>query len=505
MLLRILVLITLISLGLTTLTARAAGVGSTFVYEGRLWRDGETVSALADLQFRLFDARSGGERIGGILTRLSTPVLDGRFTARLNFGQDAFDGESRWIEIRVRHPAGSGPWVTLEPRQRIHAVPYAMFAARSAESANGPAGPPGPTGPTGPDGPAGPAGADGAQGPQGDPGPQGPQGDNGPQGAQGPQGQQGDAGPQGSRGQQGDQGPQGAQGPQGDAGPQGPQGAQGEQGAAGPQGAQGPQGDLGPQGPQGQQGEQGDQGPQGPQGDAGPQGAQGPQGDTGSQGPQGDVGPQGPQGDQGQQGAQGPPGNTGPQGPQGNAGPQGPQGDQGQQGSQGPQGNTGPQGPQGDQGPQGIPGPPGPAKAPAIYINLINDSAMLELTTSTDATWKVPASTTYGRVSALLDMTRLGSPTGATLVVVYSNTASSGTNLIGLTLNSTPQAAGTTVTAMTSSQATLVNSSSFPLVIEKELDVAELGTTKTWVQLALNLQASNFGPNVSSATLILYY
>src|SRR5688572_6172426 len=80
---RILIVITLIALGLATLTARAADVGHTFVYDGRLWRDGETVSAFADLQFRLFDARTGGERIGGILTRLSTPVLDGRFTARL--------------------------------------------------------------------------------------------------------------------------------------------------------------------------------------------------------------------------------------------------------------------------------------------------------------------------------------------------------------------------------------------------------------------------------------
>lgn len=436
---RLLMILALIAPSALTLSLRAADVGATFVYEGRLWRDGEPVSTFADLQFRMFDSPDAGQRIGGVVSRLSAPVIDGRFTAKLNFGEDAFDGEARWLEIRLRDPAGTGPWITLEPRQRIHAVPYAMFAVRSAESANGPQGAPGPQGPIGPTGPAGPAGADGAagaQGPQGDPGPQGPQGDTGPQGAQGAQG---DAGPQGP---QGDAGPQGAQGLQG------PQGEQGEQGATG---AQGPQGNTGPQGPQGVQGPQGDQGPQGAQG------AQGPQGDTGPQGPQGDTGPQGPQGDTGPQGAQGPAGD------------------------------------------------PAPAKAPAIYINLINHSTTLELTTSTSGAWKIPANSTYGRVSALLDMTRLGSPTGATLVVVYTNTATTGTNIIGLTLNNTPQPAGTTVTAVTSSQVTLANSSTYPQTIEQELDVEDLGSTKTWLQLALNLEASNVGPNVMSATLILYY
>jgi hypothetical protein len=415
MLTRISILLTVIALGLATLPTRAADVGDTFVYEGRLWRDGEAVSTFADLQFRLFDSPEAGERIGGIVTKPSAAVLDGRFTAKLNFGEDAFDGQARWIEIRLRDPAGSGPWITLEPRQRIHAVPYAMFAIRSAESANGPPGPPG---------------APGAQGPQG---------------------------------------------PIGPAGPTGPAGPAGADGADGADGAQGPQGDVGPQGPQG------DTGPQGPQG---------------AQGPQGDIGPQGPQGDTGVQG---------PQGPQGDTGPQGPQGNTGAQGAQGPQGDTGAQGPQGPQGDQGPPGDPAPAKAPALYINLINHSTTLEITTSAAVTWKIPANSSYGRVSALLDMTRLGSPTGATLVVVYTNTATTGTNIIGLTLNNSPQAAGTTVTPLTSSQVTMANSSSFPQTIEQELDLEDLGSTKQWLQLALNLQTSNVGPNIMSATLILYY
>jgi hypothetical protein len=395
--------------------ARAADVGATFVYQGRMWFDGQPLSSVCDVQFRLFDAPSDGQRIGEVVTKLDMAVVDGQFSAKLNFGDDAFDGEARWLEIRLRDPPGQGAWVTLEPRQRLHAVPYALYALRSGESAAGPMGPPGPTGPIGPQGPAG---------------------------------------------------EQGEPGPEGEDGPIGPQGPPGDDGAQGPQG------------------EQGDQGPQGPQGDDGPAGPQGPAGADGAQGPQGEQGPQGPQGDDGPAGSQGPAGADGAQGPQG------------EQGEQGPEGPEGPQGPQGD---------PGPAGAPAVYIALVTRHSALEATTSANATWKIPASNQFGHFATLLDMSRLGTPTSATLVVVYTNTAASGSNLIGLALAAAPQAAGTTVTPLESSEVTLANSSAFPQVIEQEIEVKELGTTKQWLQLALNLASSSTGPQLTSATLILYY
>lgn len=143
--------------------------------------------------------------------------------------------------------------------------------------------------------------------------------------------------------------------------------------------------------------------------------------------------------------------------------------------------------------------------APAIYINLLNHSTTLEFTTASSAAWIVPDSNRYGRVSALMDMTRLGAPTEATLVVVYTNTAVAGTNRIALTMNSTPQAAGATVVPVASSVATLVNSATYPQTIEQELDVGDLGSTKQWMQLTLNLASNTVGPNIMSATLILYY
>lgn len=143
--------------------------------------------------------------------------------------------------------------------------------------------------------------------------------------------------------------------------------------------------------------------------------------------------------------------------------------------------------------------------ATAVIIPLIRHSTTLELTTSANATWKIPAATTFGQQAALLDMTKLGSPTSAVLVVVYTNTATTGTNQIGLTLGDTPRASGTTVTQVASSVVTMANTSTYPQTIEKALTISELGSAKKWLQLCLNIATSTVGPNVFSADLILYY
>jgi hypothetical protein len=140
-----------------------------------------------------------------------------------------------------------------------------------------------------------------------------------------------------------------------------------------------------------------------------------------------------------------------------------------------------------------------------VYIALVNHHTTLEITTSTSATWKIPASNQYGQHAALLDMTRLGEPTSATMFVVYTNTAGAGVNRIGIVLGSAPSAAGTTVTPLASSVATLANSSAYPQTIEQEIDVADLGTTKQWLQIALDLASNNNGPNIMAAGLVLYY
>jgi len=143
--------------------------------------------------------------------------------------------------------------------------------------------------------------------------------------------------------------------------------------------------------------------------------------------------------------------------------------------------------------------------AKATYIPLIHHFTTLELTTSANALWKIPAATTYGQAGVLLDMSKLGTPNSATLAIVYTNTATSGVNQLGLVLSNSPVAAGTTVVPVTSSIVTTVNSSTYPQLIEQSILIAELGTAKKWAQLALNLVTNSVGPNVFAADLILYY
>jgi hypothetical protein len=152
-----------------------------------------------------------------------------------------------------------------------------------------------------------------------------------------------------------------------------------------------------------------------------------------------------------------------------------------------------------------LPASQGGGGAKAVYINLVNHFTTLENTTSANAAWKIPAAATYGQVAIYLDMAKLGTPASAEFVVCYTNTATTGTNLIGLRLGAAPVAAGTTVTQIASSQATLANSSTYPQTIVKALTVSELGSTAQWVQIALNLATSTVGPNIFHAALVLYF
>lgn len=170
----------------------------SFNYQGQLQELGVPFTGEADLKFRLFDQLEDGTQIGEVLTRDDVEVTDGLFTVVLNFGETAFGGDRRWLEITVGE-------TVLTPRQPILATPYALYALEGNE---------GPEGPVGPQGETGPQGIQGEQGPQGD---QGIQGVPGPQGIQGEQGIQGDQGLQGIQGIQGPPGEQGEQGEQGEA------------------------------------------------------------------------------------------------------------------------------------------------------------------------------------------------------------------------------------------------------------------------------------------------
>src|SRR5262245_28221281 len=103
-------------------------VTSAFTYQAQIKASGNPLSATADVLFKLFDAAALGNQVGATQTVLNTSVTDGLFTAQLDFGAAAFDGNARWVEIAVRSPAGSGTYTTLSPRQPLTVAPYALHA-----------------------------------------------------------------------------------------------------------------------------------------------------------------------------------------------------------------------------------------------------------------------------------------------------------------------------------------------------------------------------------------
>ena len=249
------------SLQLASAASGGLPMDPSFTYQGRLTYKGAALDGPADLSFKLYDSATAGHTVGQAIVVSGYPVDKGLVAIDLNFGQNAFGAQQRWIEISVNG-------VTLSPRQAVRPAPVAAYALSGNPGPAGPAGPIGPMGIPGPMGLVGPAGAIGPAGPVGTPGaigPMGPAGAIGPAGAAGPVGPAGVAGPAGTIGPMGLMGPAGMMGP---AGPAGDAGPTGPQGLVGDTGSTGPQGDAGLAGPQGDTGPQGDAGPQGAAGDS---------------------------------------------------------------------------------------------------------------------------------------------------------------------------------------------------------------------------------------------
>ena len=123
-----------------TLVAAAAfrGAGqpldSTFTYQGQLRNAGQLVNGTVDVRFTLWDSDVGGTQIGNANSFTNYPLTDGRFALGLNFGTGAFNGDQRWVQVEFRNPAGTGQYLTLVPRDKILAAPYALYALNSTAS-----------------------------------------------------------------------------------------------------------------------------------------------------------------------------------------------------------------------------------------------------------------------------------------------------------------------------------------------------------------------------------
>jgi len=115
------------------LLAPQAALGSAFTYQGQLKKNGSPINDTCDFQFSLYDASSGGTQITSTQTVTGVSVSNGLFTTLIDFGNGAFNGDARWLEIAVKC-AGDANFVPLSQRQPLTAVPYALFSKAAAWS-----------------------------------------------------------------------------------------------------------------------------------------------------------------------------------------------------------------------------------------------------------------------------------------------------------------------------------------------------------------------------------
>jgi hypothetical protein len=102
----------------------ALQLGTQITYQGQLQRSGAAYTGSCAMEFRLFDAATGGVQAGPTLTSTAVTVNNGIFAVGLDFGNQ-FTGDARWLQTAVKCGADA-TFTPLSPRQPQNAVPYAM-------------------------------------------------------------------------------------------------------------------------------------------------------------------------------------------------------------------------------------------------------------------------------------------------------------------------------------------------------------------------------------------
>jgi len=99
-------------------------VGTAFTYQGYLTDGSNPADGTYNFEFALYDAASDGSQIGSTQTKSGVTVSDGLFSVSLDFGSNAFDGNNRYLEVKVGTE-------TLSPRVELSPSPYSMYSADS--------------------------------------------------------------------------------------------------------------------------------------------------------------------------------------------------------------------------------------------------------------------------------------------------------------------------------------------------------------------------------------
>src|SRR5229473_2560356 len=125
------ILITLTSLALLAGVHQTAAQSTAFTYQGSLQENGVPFSGAAELQFTLWNAPSNGTQVAATMpASVIVSVSNGLFSASVDFGGSAFNGQGRWLQIDLRTTIG--PFTTLAQRQPLTAAPYALYSANAS-------------------------------------------------------------------------------------------------------------------------------------------------------------------------------------------------------------------------------------------------------------------------------------------------------------------------------------------------------------------------------------
>jgi hypothetical protein len=120
------------SVHITVIELQPVAMGSAFTYQGRLSDTEGPAEGLYDFSFKLYDNPDlvFAAQQGPAVEVEDLDVVDGYFTAELDFGGSVFNGDARWLEIAVRPGETNDPnaFTALTPRQELTPTPYAFYA-----------------------------------------------------------------------------------------------------------------------------------------------------------------------------------------------------------------------------------------------------------------------------------------------------------------------------------------------------------------------------------------
>ncbi len=102
-----------------------AVISTAFTYHGTLFDANAPANNFYDFDFHLFDDATGGVDLNQFV-KSNVQVVNGYLLVNdMNFG-DVFQGDRRWLEIRMKLNSNPGSYTTLSPRVEIQPTPYAL-------------------------------------------------------------------------------------------------------------------------------------------------------------------------------------------------------------------------------------------------------------------------------------------------------------------------------------------------------------------------------------------